>query len=87
MKKKKQAGDEINWTKISSAVDKFCKELNKFWEREERKIKLPKVPPMSPMKQGIMEHEVYLQKKFLVEIEEALNGQTKEGGEPHNTLP
>ncbi len=87
MRKKKQVGDDINWRKISIAVDKFCRELDKFWAREERKIKLPKVSPMSPVKHGIMEHEVYLQRKLIEQIEEALDGKTKERGELDNTLP
>ena len=87
MRKTKQIGIDINWDKISIAVNKFCKELDKFWEKEEKKIKLMKVPPMSPMKHGIMEREVYLQQKLIEQVEEALNGKTKERGELDNSIP
>jgi hypothetical protein len=81
--KKKTEECTVNWDKVSKEVDKFCKELDRFWNREEKKIALTKVTPITAVTKSIMDHEEYIQIK---QLEEVLNGKAKEGGELNNFI-
>lgn len=81
MRKKKDTG--IDWNKVAQEVDVFCIFMDKFYKREEKRVKLKVLEgytPTSQVKKDIMVYEEYLQMLLAESLGRVFNGKTKEGG-------